>query len=106
MKTAVLILWVFPAAILTGWTLLTATLSWTLPLNRKVPLIITGHLLLMLYNPKDEYLYQRPSLSVVLAVLALGLVPVVSLLLLCFHAWLVWVYQMEQFREWRKRAHT
>lgn len=104
MKTAVLILWAFPAAVLTAWTLLTAILAWTLPLKREVPLIIAGHLLLMLYNPKDEYLYQRPSLSAVVAVLAVGLIPVVSVLLLCLHAWLVWTYQSEQLRNRRKHA--
>ncbi|KWU26388.1 hypothetical protein [Burkholderia cenocepacia] len=104
MKTFLLLFWALPAVFMTLWTMLTAVLAWTLPLRKSVPTIIAGHILLAIYNPKDDYLYQRPSVPTVLAILAIGLVPLVSLLLLAFHAFLVWTYQSEQCRQRRKRA--
>lgn len=76
------IIWTYPAAIMTSWTLMTALAAWTMRRNRPIPFIFSMHAMLMLLNPKDNYLYQRPSAGSILFFLVAGLLPVVSLLLL------------------------
>lgn len=83
------LLWTYPAAIMTAWTLLTLVVVWTAPLNRPIPGVIGTHPMMMQLNPKDEMLYSRPSLTMALAYLVLGAIPIVCALLLLFLGWVI-----------------
>jgi hypothetical protein len=98
------LLWVYPAVIMTLWTLLTLLLAWTLPLNKRVPAIIGQHCLLLMLNPKDEYLYQRPSLLLALGFLVAGVIPVVCALMLAFHVLLSGLYLVEVFKKSKRKG--
>jgi hypothetical protein len=81
------LLFVFPAAIATLWTVATAIVAWATPLNRKLPYVFWGHPMMLLLNYENQYLYNRPGWRRIAIFLALGVVPVVSALLL---AWMLY----------------
>jgi hypothetical protein len=98
------LLWTYPAAIMTAWTLLTLAVAWTAPLNRPIPGIIGVHPMMMQLNPKDEILYSRPSLWMALAYLVVGAIPLVCALLLVFLVWAIGAVQYERAAKYlRKR---
>jgi hypothetical protein len=98
------LLWVYPAAIMTTWTLFIVLIGWTLPLNKRIPAFVPTHLLLLSNNPKDEYLYQRPSLLLALGFLLVGLIPGVCALLLSVHLWLAGLCWVEAFKISRRKS--
>jgi hypothetical protein len=98
------LLWVYPAVIMTLWTLLTLLLAWTLPLNQRVPVIVPRHVLLLVLNPKDEYLYQRPSLLLALVFLVAGVIPVVCALMLAVHVLVSGLYGVEVFKQFKRKG--
>lgn len=99
-------LWVYPAVIMTVWTLLTLLLAWTLPLNKSVPAIISGHALLTLMNPKDDKLYERPSPLLALGFLLAGVIPVVCALMLLFHVVIFCAWAVITLIEFRQNKRT
>jgi hypothetical protein len=98
------LLWAYPAVIMTLWTLLTLWLTRTLPLKKRVPAFIAGHVLLLVYNPKDDYLYQRPSLRLGLCFLVIGVIPVICALMLVGHLLIYGLYLVEVLKQSRQKA--
>lgn len=88
------VLWTGPAALMTLWTVSTLLVAWTGKLDRRIPAIISLHLMLMMLNPKDDYLYQRPSLLAGLTFLLLSALPGFSILLFAGNLSLlaIWAY--------------
>lgn len=80
MKILINLLWIYPAIILTVWTLLTFLVMRAMPLSRPISHLFAAHPMAMMYNPKDNMLYQRPSRLTGLVFLIGGLVPVVNVL--------------------------
>lgn len=74
--------WFYPSIVMTVWTVLTFVAAWTYRRNRAFPRVFGLHLMMLQLNPKDEILYSRPSSMSVLVYLALGVTPVVGLVLL------------------------
>ena len=98
------LLWVYPSAILTVWTLLTLTVAWTARLNRPIPRIFGVHPVLMQYNPKDEFLYTRPSPLDAVVCLVIGLVPVICAVALAGILWFAQFILVDHMkRSWRAR---
>lgn len=79
--------WLAPAALLTLWTLVVFILARVVPLRTPLQNLVGGHVLLLMYNPKDEFLYRRPTVNDALLLLGVGLVPVINLLMLVFQLW-------------------
>jgi len=77
--------WYYPAVIMTVFTVIALVVAWTLPLKRKVPFPALAHLIFFMHNPKDDFLYHRPSFQTGAFFLVAGLVPVVNLVLLGVH---------------------
>ena len=80
-------LWIVPAAIWTLWTLSAAFVGWVQSLDTKVNFLFGSNALLMSMNPKDEYLYERPSILRVLLFVSVGWIPIGGLALLGFNAY-------------------
>lgn len=81
--------WLLPATILVPWTLLTVIGMHTLPLNREVPVWVGANVAMLMYNPKDNYLYRRPDIEDGLLVLGTAFFPLVNWLVLLFQLWVV-----------------
>ena len=92
MKLAISWLWVYPAFLMTLFTLLTFTVAAALPLGKRVPFGLNLHLQLLVSNPKDDYLYQRPSPLLALGFLVAGCIPLVTAVLLGVHLVIVALY--------------
>jgi len=78
MRILINLLWIYPAIILTIWTLLTFLVMRILPQNRTMPSLFAVHPMAMMYNPKDNILYGRPSMLEGLLFLIAGLIPLVN----------------------------
>jgi len=70
--------WAYPAAIMTGWTLVTLVAAWLAPLNRPVSLMLSLHPMVALLTAR-AHLVSRPPLWMALIFLALGVIPGVGL---------------------------
>ena len=106
MKMLFNLLWYYPAIAMTWWTVIVALVAWLMPLNRKVPFFAGTHGMLMMLNPKDEMLYQRPSALMVLGFLVLGLVPIVNAALLLFHVFIMAVALNEYAKQLKRKRLT
>lgn len=90
-------LWLYPSMAMTVWTVLTLVAAWTFRRNRAFPRLFGLHLMMMQLNPKDEILYQRPSLGMALGYLAIGISPLGGVLLLaCLAVAAVFTYARVQ----------
>lgn len=92
MSIVFFLVFVFPAALMTAWTLTAAYLGFTRPLGSRMPVIAVTHVLLLQMNPKDDVLYHRPSRWTALVALVLGLLPAINLAVLSVHAWSFFTY--------------
>lgn len=82
MNILISILWVIPALSLMAWTVATFIAAQLVPLSKPIWPIFGTHPLLMMRNPKDDNLYERPTLLEATVFVLLGCVPVVNLLFL------------------------
>jgi hypothetical protein len=78
------LLFVIPAVIISIWTVLTLLAAWVMPLNRPFPAFFGAHPMMMTLNVMDKNLSQRPGWGRTVLFLAIGVLPVVSLLLLAW----------------------
>lgn len=78
------VLFVFPAAIVTIWTVLTLLAARVMPLNKPFPAFFGAHPMMMTLNVMDKNLSKRPGWGRAVLFLAIGVLPVVSLLLLAW----------------------
>lgn len=92
MSAAFVLVYVIPAALMTAWTLVAAFLAFTRPLGSKMPVIAATHVLKLQMNPKDEFLYQRPSRWMTFVALVLGALPAINLAVLSAHLWFLFIY--------------
>lgn len=97
--------WLYPSMVMTTWTVLTFAAAWTFRRNRAFPRVFGLHLMMMQLNPKDEMLYQRPSLRMGLGYLAIGISPVGGVLFLACLAVTVFFMQagVQGYRERRTK---
>lgn len=87
MLTLLLALWLVPCFLSTIWTLATVFVAMTIPLKTTMPGFTQGNLLVLMYNPKDEFLYRRPEFTSALLVLLIGMLPLVNIVTLGFQLW-------------------
>ncbi len=97
------LLWVYPALGMTVFTLLTAVVAWTLRLGSSMPFPMACHAMCFMLNPKDDKLYQRPSVLAVLGFLLAGAIPVVCALMALLHLAAMALLVAEYVRQARKK---
>jgi hypothetical protein len=101
--TLTYLLWVYPAAIMTAWSVVTLVVAWMAPLGRPVPLIMTLHPMVVLINPKAWTLKQRPKLWLMLSILVVGVIPVLCAAALVLLVWLSVLMQRYRLKRYFRR---
>jgi hypothetical protein len=99
-------LWLVPSVLLAVWTFLAAVVAWSFPLRSPVPLFAQQHVLLLMHNPKDEYLYRRPSFKLALLLMLLWFVPALNLVWLTVQVGYAGLVLRDQLQERRKTRVT
>lgn len=100
------LLFVYPAAIVTLWTVVTLAAARLMQLDKPFPAFLGSHPMMLTLNIADEYLYRRPGWIRASIFLVLGIFPIASLLML---AWMVYVLlgiptAEAKFRKSRKKV--
>lgn len=83
---------IVPSILMTLWTTVVICAVYLLTIKTRLPPPIAYHALVMIYNPKDEHLYRRPSILVSFIFLMMSLIPVVSLLFCIFQMYIGYIY--------------
>lgn len=95
------VLWVYPAVIMTSWTLVTLVAGWLAPLNRPAPFVLSLHPMVILLTVNGR-IADRPSLWMMLIFLALGIVPIVGLAALILSIWTSTSMQCHRLKIYRR----
>jgi len=103
--TLVYLLWIYPAAIMTAWSVVTLVVAWTVPLGRPVPLLMMLHPMVVLINPKAWVLKRRPNFWLMAGILVVGVIPLLCAVVLVMLVWLSILMQRYRLKRYfRKQA--
>jgi hypothetical protein len=105
-QNVVVYAWLLPSTLLTIHTLYTLVYVWMIPTGTKVPVIIGVGYLLFIYGPFEMKLYTKPKMSDAFTILFAGLVPVLSIVIIAFYIFQIFIcipVLIEQhYKQWKR----